>query len=81
MTQKLKKLRKGNFTLLANKYWVLEILMSSEQNVGTYNAINIINTNYTKIHIRFFNDLFDEISLANVGMPVCYEIGYSRILF
>ncbi len=45
-----------------------------------YFAINIINTNYTKIHARFVNDLFDEISLANMGMPVCYEIGCSRIL-
>ena len=42
--------------MLANKYWVVEISMSSEQHVGTYKHYNIMNTNYTKIHARFFND-------------------------
>ena len=30
--------------------------MSSEQHVGTYKHYNIMNTNYIKIHTRFFND-------------------------
>ena len=29
--------------------------------------INIMNTNYTKIHSRFLIILFDNISLANMG--------------
>ena len=44
--------------------------MSSEQHVGTYKLYNIMNTNYAKMHTRFFNDFFDAISLANVGMPM-----------
>ena len=54
--KKVKKNKQGKFTLLANKYWVVEISMSSEQHVGTYKHYNIMNTNYTKIHTRFFND-------------------------
>ena len=34
----------------------LKYLYLSEQHVGTYNHYNIMNTNYTKIHTRFFND-------------------------
>ena len=69
-TKKFKKINKGVFTLLANKYWVVEIYMSSEQHVGTYKHYNIMNTNYTEIHTRFLMILFGAISLANVGMPM-----------
>ena len=39
--KKVKKNKKGKFTLLANKYCVVEISMTSEQHVGTYKHYNI----------------------------------------
>ena len=35
-------------------FTVVEIFMSSEQYVGTYKHYNIMNTNYTKMHVYTF---------------------------
>ena len=68
--KKFKKNKQFKFTLLANKYWVVEISMSSEQHVGTYKHYNIMNTNYKKYTLVFLMILFGAICLANMGMPM-----------
>ena len=68
--KKVKKINKGKFTLLANEYWVVEIPMSCEQNLGTYKRYKY---NEHKLHRNthmFFKLCYLMKSAWQRGMPM-----------